>query len=142
MIKFRCPSCNQKLGVPDEYAGKRVRCTRCKEATQVPQPELPVLEEIAVAPALELETGDEIGGDMSADEALSDGMWDDFGDEEALDAADAARQEAIAQASAPQTKIKTARVGPSKTKSSQPHSAAKYAVGAGKIPLLPPLRPS
>ncbi len=133
MIKFHCPSCNQKLGVPDEYAGKRVRCTRCKEATQVPQPELPVLEEIAVAPALE--TGDEIGGDMSADEAFSDGMWDDFGGEEGVDAADAARQEAIAQASAPKTKIKTARAGPSQTKSSQPHAAAKYAVGAGKVPL-------
>lgn len=112
MIKFHCPSCSQKLGVPDEYAGKRVRCTRCKEATQVPQPELPVLEEIALEPALELESGDEIGGDMSADEAFSDGMWDDLGSEEGVDAGDAARQEAIAQASAPQRKIKTAHVGP------------------------------
>ncbi len=110
MIKFHCPSCSQKLGVPDEYAGKRVRCTRCKEAMQVPQPELPVLEEIVVEPALE--TGDEIGGDMSADEAFSDGMWDDFGGEEAVDSADDARQEALAQASAPQRKIKTAHVGP------------------------------
>lgn len=36
MIKFRCPSCDQKLGVPDEYAGKRVRCSKCSQACQVP----------------------------------------------------------------------------------------------------------
>lgn len=134
MIKFRCPSCNQKLGVPDEYAGKRVRCTRCKEATQVPQPELPVLEEAAVEPVLE--TRDEIAGDMSADETFSDGMWDDFGGEEAVDSADAARQEAIAQASAPQRKIKTVCVGPSQTKSSQPHVAAKFAVSRPQLKRL------
>lgn len=110
MIKFRCPSCNQKLGVPDEYAGKRVRCTRCKEATQIPQPELPVLEEVAVEPVLE--TGEDVGGDMSADEAFSEGMWDDFAGEEDVDSADAERQEAIAQSNAPQRKNKTSHIGP------------------------------
>lgn len=40
MIKFHCPHCEQKLGVPDEYAGKRVRCSKCKQAAVVPQPEL------------------------------------------------------------------------------------------------------
>lgn len=135
MIKFRCPSCNQKLGVPDEYAGKRVRCTRCKEATQVPQPELPVLEEIAVAPALE--TSEEIGGDMSADEAFSDGMWDDFGGEEDVDAADAARQEAITQASAPQREIKTVRVGPQRGgKSRASGGGGGSALSKLKVPLL------
>lgn len=37
MIKFRCHNCNQKLGVPDEYAGRRVRCTKCDAPTNVPQ---------------------------------------------------------------------------------------------------------
>ncbi len=38
MIKFRCGTCNQKLGVPDEWAGKRIRCNRCKESCLVPHP--------------------------------------------------------------------------------------------------------
>jgi len=36
MIKFRCPNCDQKLGVPDAYAGKRVRCSKCSQPCQVP----------------------------------------------------------------------------------------------------------
>jgi hypothetical protein len=36
MIKFYCPHCRQKLGVPDEYAGRRVRCSRCKQPGTVP----------------------------------------------------------------------------------------------------------
>ncbi len=36
MIKFRCPHCNQKLGVPDEYASRRVRCSKCSEPLTVP----------------------------------------------------------------------------------------------------------
>ena len=38
MLKFRCGHCNQKMGVPEEYAGKRVRCPRCKNAASVPLP--------------------------------------------------------------------------------------------------------
>jgi hypothetical protein len=36
MIKFRCGHCNQKLGVPDEWGGKRIRCNHCKESCLVP----------------------------------------------------------------------------------------------------------
>ncbi|MHC4215738.1 MAG: zinc ribbon domain-containing protein [Planctomycetota bacterium] len=36
IIKFRCPSCNQKIGVPKDYAGRRVRCTKCKNPLEVP----------------------------------------------------------------------------------------------------------
>ncbi len=36
MIKIYCPYCNQKLGVPVEFSGKRVRCTQCKKAVLVP----------------------------------------------------------------------------------------------------------
>ncbi len=40
MIKFYCSSCNQKLGVPDEYAGKRIRCNKCGQPGTVPRPEV------------------------------------------------------------------------------------------------------
>jgi ribosomal protein L40E len=36
MIKFRCGSCDKKIGVPEQAAGKRVRCPSCKEPTRVP----------------------------------------------------------------------------------------------------------
>lgn len=36
MIKFRCESCGQKLGVPDNFAGKKVRCTGCAAPVRVP----------------------------------------------------------------------------------------------------------
>jgi hypothetical protein len=38
MIKFFCPNCKQKLGVPDEYAGRRVRCNSCSQPSIVPKP--------------------------------------------------------------------------------------------------------
>jgi len=37
MIKFACSNCGHRIGAPDKYAGKRVRCPKCKGATQVPQ---------------------------------------------------------------------------------------------------------
>ena len=40
MIKFRCPNCEKKLGVPDEYAGRRVRCNQCSQPCRVPQPKV------------------------------------------------------------------------------------------------------
>jgi len=36
MIKFTCSSCAQSYRVPDEYAGKRVRCKSCKQINTVP----------------------------------------------------------------------------------------------------------
>ncbi|MHC4386284.1 MAG: zinc ribbon domain-containing protein [Planctomycetota bacterium] len=36
MIKFRCPHCNQKMGVPDDYANRRIRCSKCNEPSRVP----------------------------------------------------------------------------------------------------------
>jgi len=38
MIKFHCSVCNKKLGVPDSYAGKRVKCPQCGSAIEVAQP--------------------------------------------------------------------------------------------------------
>ncbi len=42
MIKFRCPHCDQKLGVPDEYANRRIRCNKCNEPSRVPSPAKPI----------------------------------------------------------------------------------------------------
>lgn len=36
MIKFHCPHCNRKLGVPDEAAGRRIRCVECRQVCAVP----------------------------------------------------------------------------------------------------------
>ncbi len=45
MIKFNCSSCGKKIGVPEEYAGKRVRCPGCKQPTAVPVPEPVAVED-------------------------------------------------------------------------------------------------
>lgn len=39
MIKFRCGHCNQKIGVQDEFAGRRVRCPNCRQPAPVPESE-------------------------------------------------------------------------------------------------------
>lgn len=38
MLKFTCEFCGQRLGVPDTFAGKRVRCTKCRAISTVPAP--------------------------------------------------------------------------------------------------------
>src|SRR5882672_8489590 len=35
-MTLRCPRCQQKLKVPDKYAGKGVRCPACNRAFNVP----------------------------------------------------------------------------------------------------------
>ena len=37
MIKFKCSNCNHRIAAPEKYAGKRVRCPKCKAPTRVPQ---------------------------------------------------------------------------------------------------------
>jgi DNA-directed RNA polymerase subunit RPC12/RpoP len=37
MIKFRCSNCHKKFGVPDTYAGRRIRCNTCDHHTFVPK---------------------------------------------------------------------------------------------------------
>jgi hypothetical protein len=72
MIKFRCGHCDQKLGVPDEWAGKRIRCNRCKESCLVPHPQIElqtVSHSAPASPATDLsipEDGDG-GGGMTSD---------------------------------------------------------------------------
>ena len=44
MIKFRCPICRQKLGVPDEYEGRRIHCSRCAQPSMVPRKIVPIAQ--------------------------------------------------------------------------------------------------
>lgn len=37
MIRFSCSKCNHEYRVPDEYAGKRARCKRCKNVNVIPE---------------------------------------------------------------------------------------------------------
>jgi len=37
MIKFKCNNCNHQIGAPEKYAGKRVRCPKCKAPIRVPE---------------------------------------------------------------------------------------------------------
>lgn len=83
MLKFRCSNCQQKLGVPDEYAGRRVKCNKCGQPSTVPHPV--VLED--TPPKTEPEP-EQDGMDIFAGlEGLDEGSRDD------------ARQEAIRMAS-------------------------------------------
>src|SRR5262249_39712885 len=37
MIVFNCPHCGLRLGVKEEFAGKKARCQRCSQVCDVPQ---------------------------------------------------------------------------------------------------------
>jgi hypothetical protein len=49
MIKFRCPSCQIKLGVPDDYVNRRIRCNQCGQPCVVPKP----IVEVSVKPSVQ-----------------------------------------------------------------------------------------
>lgn len=36
MITFKCDSCSASLKAPDDYQGKRVRCSKCKNVVKIP----------------------------------------------------------------------------------------------------------
>ncbi len=36
MIQFCCSKCNHEYRVPEEYAGKRARCKKCKNVNVIP----------------------------------------------------------------------------------------------------------
>ncbi len=36
MIKFECPNCSHRIGAPDDYAGKKARCSKCKQPVRIP----------------------------------------------------------------------------------------------------------
>ncbi|MEM1108530.1 MAG: hypothetical protein AAGH99_07555 [Planctomycetota bacterium] len=39
MIKFRCKTCQKKIGVKDEYAGRAIKCPGCETRIDIPLPE-------------------------------------------------------------------------------------------------------
>ncbi len=65
-IKFRCPSCDKELKVPDDAAGKMGKCSKCGSSVQAPAAEDPaeapppavdMVEDMAASdPLLELES--------------------------------------------------------------------------------------
>jgi hypothetical protein len=79
IIKFRCPGCNQKIGLDKSYAGKTVRCAKCKQAIQVPtgtlrqaapQPDIEKLLSPKPAPK-DIDAGDMLGGELLKDQLLA-----------------------------------------------------------------------
>lgn len=56
MIRFHCNNCQKKIGVPTQYAGRRVRCPSCQQAVRVPGTEeqeksdVSVLSDLAETP--------------------------------------------------------------------------------------------
>ncbi len=53
MIRFDCPNCGKALSVPDEFAGKKGKCSGCNSKTLIPQPTAvagPVAQLIAPSP--------------------------------------------------------------------------------------------
>lgn len=63
VIKFRCGACGRKMGVPDGYGGKRVKCTGCGETAKVPEPEAEVEELVELEP-VEEERDDSLFDDL------------------------------------------------------------------------------
>jgi hypothetical protein len=71
MIKFHCPKCQQKIGVPDSQSGKRIKCPGCSQALAVPALE----QGDAVTGELRLDTlGDERLSDDAIAALLQEGM--------------------------------------------------------------------
>jgi hypothetical protein len=58
MITFACPTCQKKLSVKDELAGKKGKCPGCGQTMAIPAPVAlgPAVEEMwPLSPALEVE---------------------------------------------------------------------------------------
>jgi len=43
-IEVRCPSCHQKLRVPDQYGGKKAKCPKCHGVIDISSPDAPAAE--------------------------------------------------------------------------------------------------
>lgn len=110
MIKFRCEHCSQKLGVPMKYAGRRVRCSKCKEPVKVPAP----------APAEE---------QPAAPQAPDTDIFTDF--EDSADDREARRLEAI-QAAGQERRQRKAKAVKFSPKSAKEKSSPQSASGPNK----------
>ncbi|MEM7625999.1 MAG: hypothetical protein AAF333_10255 [Planctomycetota bacterium] len=47
MIKFRCGNCQKKIGVPEKYAGRAIKCPGCETRLSVPKPPEPEPEAVS-----------------------------------------------------------------------------------------------
>jgi len=73
VIKFRCEDCGQKMGVPEKYAGRAVKCTKCGHGVNVPELEPVEPPEIDPSELVEVGSADEPFDDYDLEEALADG---------------------------------------------------------------------
>ena len=89
MIKFRCPNCQQKLGVPDKYAGRRVRCNKCSQPCDVPHP---AADAETTQPESEPQTSPEID---NTSEGIGAENMDFFSGLEGMEVQEDERQEVI-----------------------------------------------
>ena len=129
LIKFRCGHCSCKLGVPDEYAGRRVRCTECNEACQVP--ESGVLEDSAVALELDPEPVGDLGGDLRLqDEEVAPAMHSNIDMGLSPSGEDELRAELIARARRPRGRAMKA-AGQSADEADEGLGAGNLAVAMG-----------
>ncbi|MCF7955768.1 MAG: hypothetical protein K9M75_08205 [Phycisphaerae bacterium] len=136
MIKFRCKHCSQKLGVDDKYAGRRVRCSKCKEPIQVPQPSTPAAQS---APVKVEPTPEMPAAPNPPQTDIFDGL-EDFQDDE-----EARRMEAIQMARQDRTsrKAKAVKFSPKAAKEkghSRSHSNGKSGSGMMSLAdMVPPV---
>lgn len=71
MLRFACRKCGQKMKVPAEYAGKKVRCKGCTEAIRVPSTKQ---EPVAAASGVDLASGSRTRSDDSFGSSSSSGI--------------------------------------------------------------------
>ena len=129
LIKFRCGHCSRKLGVPDEYAGRRVRCSECNESCQVP--ESGVLEDSAGALELDPEPAGDSEGDLKLrDEEAAPGVWSNIGMGLPADSKDELRAELISRARRPRGRTMKA-AGQSTDEADEGLGAGNFAVAMG-----------
>ena len=136
MIKFRCKHCGKKLGADEKYAGRRVRCSKCKEPIRVPQPVAEAAKDSAFKQQASPETPTSAEmGENSIFEGLEDSLEDE----------DARRMEAIQMARQDRTarKSKAVKFSGKTSKAKKPgKSASKSGGGSGMMAfadMVPPV---
>lgn len=82
MIKFHCSICEKKVGVPEEYAGKLIKCPKCANPIKVPVPNLktPAASDLNIPPENEAEPQTNTDPDqqyLSAEDDSSEQIWTD-----------------------------------------------------------------
>jgi hypothetical protein len=143
MIKFYCPHCGQKLGVPDEYAARRVRCTKCNQPSIVPKPAQPAPEPVELE-VLEDKTPQYQPASAQAQQQYVDSDQADqsgaFADDLNIGVVQSnPNLDALAAVRAQRNKQQRRAIGKSFSRSSPSSGAGSrlsgLALGAGKIPL-------